>query len=95
MKEYNVNVNVYEVMDKHSDAFLIMAGDFNSCMNADTDSLNRNKALSEHTLTDYIKSNNGTCEIADAYRAVNSVGGYTWTRQLCQSRLDYILPPLN
>ena len=31
---------VYEIMDSHPDAFLIMGGDFNACMDAATDSLN-------------------------------------------------------
>ena len=35
-----------------------------------------------------MKSNNEMDEITDAYRASNLHGGYTWTRQLCQSRLD-------
>ena len=81
---------VYETMDRHPDAFLIMGGDFNACMDVKLDSLNRNKTVSEQNLTDFIISNNATCEITDSYRAINPTGGYTWTRQTCQSRLDYI-----
>ena len=62
---------IFEIMDSHPDGFLILGGDFNVCMDATSDSLNRNKSQSENNLTDYIKSNNGTCEISDAYRAIN------------------------
>ena len=34
---------LYEVMDNHSNAFLIMGGDFNACM-SQLDYLNRNKS---------------------------------------------------
>ena len=54
------------------------------------DSINRAGSANERLLTDYIKANNSTCEIMDSYRSVESSAGYTWTRQACQSRLDYI-----
>ena len=72
---------LYQVMDYHADAFLIMGGDFNACMNVETDSLNIVKSDNESKFTDYIKSNNETCEIADAFRE-------KWNRQQCFSRLD-------
>ena len=77
-------------MDRHEDAFLIMGGDLNVCINKDADSINREKSRNEITLTEYIGSNNETCEIVDAYRSQVEHGGYTWGRQQCQSRLDYI-----
>ena len=51
----------------------------------------RTKTINECHLTDYIRVNNETCEIVDAYRTNIEKGGYTWGRQLCQSGLDYIL----
>jgi hypothetical protein len=81
---------IYEIMDRHTDAFLIMGGDFNACMVKEEDSINRAKTINECHLTDYIKVNNETCEIVDAYRTCVEKGGYTWGRQQCQSRLDYI-----
>ena len=36
------------------------------------------------------KVNNETCELVDAYRSGVGSGSYTWRRQHCQSRLDYI-----
>ena len=81
---------IYELMDRHEDTFLIMGGDFKACMIASEDSINRNKSLNEEKLTDFIKANNDTCEVVDAYRTKEKNGGYTWTRQLCQSRLDYV-----
>ena len=45
-------------MDRHEDTFLIMGVDFNACMIANEDSINRNKSLNEEKLTDYIKVNN-------------------------------------
>jgi hypothetical protein len=35
-------------------------------------------------------ASNSTCEIMDAYRSMEADGGYTWNRQQCYSRLDYL-----
>ena len=48
---------IFELLDKHPDAFVVMGGDFNACME-DNDSLNRNMSASESRLTEYIKINN-------------------------------------
>ena len=85
----NVYDKMYEVMDRHTDAFIVLGGDFNACM-SNNDSINRAGSVNESAFTDYIKANNSTCEIMDAYRAIERNGGYTWTRQSCQSMLDYI-----
>ena len=45
-----VHGKIYELMD-----FLITGGDFNACMIANENSINRNKSLNEGKLTDYIK----------------------------------------
>ena len=55
---------IYNLMDRHPDAFLILGGDFNACM-SQNDSLNRLGTLNEKILTDFIKSNNSTCEVID------------------------------
>ena len=36
---------VFEILDRHSDAFLVMGGDFNVCMNKEEDSINRAKRI--------------------------------------------------
>jgi hypothetical protein len=68
---------------------VILGGDFNACM-SDNDSLNRVKSKNELNFTEYIKANNSTCEIVDAYRSMEQEEGYTWNRQQCYSRLDYM-----
>ena len=80
---------IYRLLDKHPDSFVVLGGDFNACME-DNDSLNRNKSASESRLTEYIKINNKTCGLEDAYRTLEKEGGYTWSRDVCQSRLDYV-----
>ena len=80
---------IYELMDNHPDAFLVMGGDFNACL-SEGDSINRLSSRHETTLSDFIKSNNLNCDLLDAYRSVETTGGYTWNRQQCYSRLDYI-----
>ena len=32
---------LFEIMDRHEDAFIVMGGDFNACMDANVDSINR------------------------------------------------------
>ena len=64
-------------MDSHADAFLILGGDINACMN-ENDYLNRTSSTKEIALVDYIKANNETCKIIDAYRSKISNGGYTY-----------------
>ena len=55
-------INISTVhMDRHKGAFLIMGGDFNACMIASEDSINRNKSINKEKLTDFIKANNDTC----------------------------------
>ena len=80
---------IFELLDKHPDAFVILGGDFNACM-SDNDSLNRVKSKHETNFTEQIKANNNICEIIDAYRSMEPEGGYTWNRQQCYSRLDYM-----
>ena len=71
---------IYEVMDRHDDAFVVLAGDFNACMSPG-DSMNRVGSVNESIFTDYVKSNNSTCEIMDAYSSMEPNNVYKWTRQ--------------
>jgi hypothetical protein len=80
---------IFELLDKHPDAFVVMGGDFNACMSSN-DYLNRLGTKQESNLAAMIKSINSICEITDVYRSVEAEGGYTWNRQQCYSRLDYI-----
>ena len=43
---------INEVMDRHEDAFVVLGGDFNACMSAERDSVNRAKVDAECTLPD-------------------------------------------
>ena len=61
-------VQTSEILNYYNLQFLIIVGDFNACMISSEDSINRNKSLNEEKLTDYIKANNDTCEVVDAYR---------------------------
>jgi hypothetical protein len=60
---------IFELLDKHPDAFVVMEGDFNSCMSRN-DSVNRLGTKLESTLAAMIKSNNNICEITDVYRSM-------------------------
>jgi exonuclease III len=82
----------------------ISGGDFNVCLNNNdsylltwqrslitiNDSLNRNSTTNEKCLADSICSNNKITNLVDAFRSLHKVGGYTWKRGICYSRLDYI-----
>ena len=58
-----------------------------ACMSAN-DSLNRASTVREMEFTEFIKSNNETCEIMDSFRSIVEHGGFTWNRQSGHSRLD-------
>jgi exonuclease III len=60
-----VHDQIFELLYKHPDAFVIMGGDFNVCM-SENDSLNRVTTKQDYYLTDYIKANNSTCEVMEA-----------------------------
>ena len=70
-------------------AMSVIMGDMNVCFNK-SDYLNRQVRVGESDLAKAITMNNETCEVSDAYRLRHKVGGYTWNRGLCFSRLDYI-----
>ena len=71
---------LYLVMDEHADAFLIMGGDFNACMCANSDSLNRTKTLNEIKSTEFIESNKWDlyrCSCYDASPRLNNTPSLT------------------
>jgi exonuclease III len=84
-----VYCKILEIRNDIPDCYVILAGDFNSCMN-DNDLLNRNKLTAEKELTNFIALSNTMCELVDSFTAVNNGTGFTWNRGKCYSRLDYI-----
>jgi hypothetical protein len=85
----NVYINILEVLNNHPDCYIVIGGDFNSCL-TEKDYLNRNRTQIEVELTKLITQNNEICELTDSYRLLNKDPGYTWNRGECYSRLDYI-----
>ena len=84
-----IYLKVLEFQHKYPDNYTLLAGDFNTCM-SENDYLNRNSSPNEKILSEMIAFNNKTTSLVDAYRAIHKVGGYTWNRGKCYSRLDYI-----
>jgi exonuclease III len=84
-----VYLKILEFQHKYPDNYTLLAGDFNTCM-SEKDYLNRNSSLNEKILSEIIAFNNKTTSLVDAYRTIHKVGGYTWNRGKCYSRLDYI-----
>jgi len=89
-----VYLKILEFQHKYPDNCTLLAGDFNTCMN-EKDYLNRNSSVNEKLLSETIAFNNKTTNLVDAYRAIHKVGGYTWNRGKCYSRLDYIFASSN
>jgi hypothetical protein len=54
------------------------------------DYLNRNKLKPELELTTLITQLNKTCSLTDSYRYLNQDPGFSWSRGVCYSRLDYV-----
>jgi hypothetical protein len=82
--------NILTFQQNYPDFRTIFAGDLNTCLSGEEDSLNRNRTKSEDTLANLITENNKVIEVVDAYREKNCKEGYTWKRGLCYSRLDYV-----
>jgi exonuclease III len=80
---------ILEFQHKYPEHLTIAGGDMNVCMDKQ-DSINRNSTIAERCLSDTFKNNNKITNIVDTYRAMHKVGGYTWNRGNCYSRLDYI-----
>jgi exonuclease III len=71
----------------YSEAITIMAGDINTCLEAE-DSMNRQKSKVEGILAENIIKNNKIAKLVDAYRTVHSNNGFTWKRGVIYSQLD-------
>jgi hypothetical protein len=82
-------LKILEYQHKYPDYLTIAAGDYNVCMKPE-DSLNRNITKVETYLADSILNNNKITNLVDSYRNLHKVGGFTWKRGTCYSRLDYI-----
>ena len=88
----NVYTKILEVKNIYPDTYIILGGDFNSCMNQN-DYLNRTKSQYEVELTKMIDQNNKLIGIIDAYKydkCNQDEPGFTWNRGECYSRLDYV-----
>jgi exonuclease III len=85
--------NLYEEILKFQQNYpefdTIYTGDINTCLTSG-DCLNRNRTKVEEALSTLIQENNKVINVLDAFRAVNPTGGYTWKRNNCYSRLDYV-----
>ena len=84
-----VYIKILQILNDYPDTFVIVGGDFNSCMTS-KDFLNRNKSKAETELTNAISNNNEMCGLIDSFSTTESAPGYTWNRGRCYSRLDYI-----
>ena len=84
---------VYEklitIQTDHPESKLIMVGDFN-LVTSDNDSVNRKSSQVEVVARNYIARKNKLLEMIDTYRQMHRLGGFTWSRGNCMSRLDMI-----
>ena len=84
-----VYYKLLETQSNYPDHHTIWAGDFNVCLTPE-DCLNRQRSKYEQKLADSLIDNNKILKLEDAYRKLNPVGGFTWKRGKCYSRLDHI-----
>jgi exonuclease III len=84
-----VYLKIHEILNKNADCNVILGGDMNACMTRE-DCLNRCWNRDESILANTILQNNKTCDLSDAYRCMNSEGGFTWNKNDCYSRLDHL-----
>ncbi len=82
-------LKILEILNEHPDSNIIIGGDMNVCL-TELDCLNRHRSNKEIALAESITNNNSICNLNDAFRNINKVDGYTWSRGQCYSRLDYI-----
>ena len=81
---------IYELKSEYPDSKIILAGDFNLVL-GQGDSKNRSSNNSENRSRKFIGEQNELLGLKDSYRLENSIGGYTWSRGNCMSRVDMIL----
>jgi len=75
--------------DKYDDVVFI-CGDFNLVIDAASDSVSRSQSAQEIVSSELVGENMSALQMFDCYRAFTKVGGYTWNRGICYSRLDMI-----
>jgi len=84
-----VYTKILEIQDTYPDCFVILGGDFNTCI-TDIDYVNRSKTKQEIALTSLITQFNDICLLKDTFRHLSKDPGFTWNRGTCYSRLDYL-----
>ena len=85
----NIYHKILEAQFRTPEAITCLMGDINHCLTKD-DSINRATTNVERDLARLTIDNNEVCSLVDSYRALKKKGGFTWSRDKCQSRLDYI-----
>jgi len=73
----------------YPDSLFILAGDFNLVM-SNTDAVNRGSSQAELQVRTFLKRNLDRLDLIDAHRIKHQIGGFTWKRGLCMSRLDMV-----
>jgi len=73
----------------YPEANIILAGDFNFVM-TDSDAVNRASSNTEIQCRNFFKRNLARLNLRDSFRQKHDIGGYTWSRGNCMSRLDMI-----
>ena len=86
----NLYSQIMEFQYRSVEAYTCIMGDMNQCLRKE-DSINRVGSQKERELADLTIRNNETCNLVDSYRILEEGGGFTWKREGCYSRLDYIL----
>ena len=85
----NVNDKLAEHLTNFPDSVLNVFGDFNVILE-NIDGVNRQKSNNEAKASKLIQDNNKILNLVDTFRTLNPVGGFTWVRDKCGSRLDMI-----
>ena len=81
--------NILEAQSEYNEHIILCGGDFNVCL-SDEDKLNRKITPQETELAKTIIDNNKVVNLVDSFRSKHKKGGYSWTRGMIYSRLDYI-----
>ena len=85
----NIYDRIVNLKSIYSEAQVIIAGDFNIVC-SEADSVNRATSQNERHCRETIWQANLQLNLVDSYRIENPVGGFTWYRGSCMSRLDMI-----
>lgn len=69
---------------------IIVAGDFNFVFDSSTDSVNRSSTRMEKALSNYVTGALADLELFDLVQSSSQLNNFTWRRQDCRSRIDYV-----